>query len=169
MDSCEVVKPSPFIKVLLKETDDMLLFESNSFTVLRDADDANLIEQDNKRYDFLTIGKGKQRKTSNAESQTIDALYKTRSINTDRIRQMDAGTFVSNYDMFDTYVDLERDTKTLDVDLVDKHARLDITTYSLDGAVDLSEMLRLVCLHFEIAVILTLTSTGQASRSNCHR
>lgn len=136
-------KMSPtFMKIQLTETDDALLYENNSFTVMVGTDDAEVVHEDNKLYDNLTIGKGNQRKTVNVETQTVDALYKSRAINTDRIAQITADTFVSNYDMFDTYADLERFTESLDLDCDDKHDTLDVTTYSKEGSDDLSFVLQ---------------------------
>lgn len=137
-------KRTTFIKIILRETDDMLLYENNAYTVLMDdAEERAAVEADNARYDFLTIGKGKQRKTNEAEAQTQQQLVKTRAVNTDRIRTKAVGTFVSNYDMFDTYADLESHTQNLDVEAVDKTETLAITTYTLEGSgVDLNELLQ---------------------------
>lgn len=135
-------KHTTFIKIILRETEDMLLYENNAYTVLMDdADELAAVTEDNARYDFLTVGKGKQRKTSDAEAQTQQKLVKTRAVNTDRIRTKTVGTFVSNYDMFDTYADLESHTTNLDVDAVDKTEILAITTYTLEGS-DLNELLQ---------------------------
>lgn len=131
-----------FLKITLRQTEDILLYENNAYTVLEDADEREAVEADNERYEFLTTGKGKQRKTSNAEAQTNQKLLKTRAVNTDRIRKKTVGTFVSNYDMFDTYADLERHTKSLNVDGIDEKETLDITTYSLEGCDDLNAILQ---------------------------
>lgn len=134
-------KSTTFIKINLKETDDILLYESNAYTVLLDADERDAVAADNERYNYLTIGKGKQRKTSTAEAQTQQKLLKSRAVNTDRIRTQTVGTFVSNYDMFDTYADLERHTQSLDVNCLDKTEKLDITTYVIEGRTNLNELL----------------------------
>lgn len=138
------LKSTTFLKIILRETSDMVLYENNAYTVLLDeAEERAAVEMDNERYDFLTIGKGQQRKTSDAEAQTQQKLLKTRAVNTDRIRKKTVGTFVSNYDMFDTYADLESHTTNLDVEAIDKTETLAITTYTLEGSgVDLSELLQ---------------------------
>lgn len=136
---CE--KILPFIKIIIRETDDILLYESNSITVPKDSDEAPIVEASNSQYDYMTIGKGKNRRTSEAEAQTTNILYKTRAVNTERIKKSNIGTFVSNYDMFDTYADLAR--KTTSLDSLDKQVKIEITTYSL-GSDDPDEKLRYI-------------------------
>lgn len=120
----------------------MLLFDMNSCTALRDTAEASIIEEDNKRYDYLVMGTGKHRKTNDVETQTLNALYKTRAINTDHIEKSTTGTFVSNYDMYDTYSNLERTTECIQIDYNDRHEQLDITTYSKETDGDLSNALK---------------------------
>lgn len=131
-----------FKKIRLKETDDMLLFDNNSYTAVCGTDEANAIEEDNKRYDYLVTGTGKHRKMNDVETQTFNALYKTRAINTDHIEKSTTGTFVSNYDMYDTYANLERTTECIQIDYDDRHEQLDVTTYSKAGSYDLSNALK---------------------------
>lgn len=76
--------------------------------------------------------KGKNRRTCEAEAQTSDILYKSRSANTERIKKLNVATFVSNYDMYDTYENLERSTKSCDI----LNSKIVITTYSREGGVD---------------------------------
>lgn len=134
-------KPSApkFMKIRLTVTEEIILYESNSVTVPSDGDDAAKILDSNARYKYLTIGKGKNRITCDAETQTINTLFKSRSANTDRLKQSNVGTFVSNYDMFDTYEDLGRHTKYLELD---EEAKIEITTYTRDGKNDENEALR---------------------------
>lgn len=116
-----------FMKIRLKETDDMLLYENNSYTVLCDSDEANTIENHNE----LIVGKEKHRTMNDNETQTINAHYKTRGVNTDHIETTTTKTFVSNYDMHDTYEDLETKTERIEIDLDDdRHEQLNVTTYS---------------------------------------
>lgn len=176
---------SVFMKIRLRESDDLLLFENNSYTVLRDtvSDDAAATTTtktalstqaeteteaagittvmptttavatasssslttaqayDEKLDVRLMMDKEKHRKTNNVETQTVDAHYKTRAINTNHIEKSMAGTFVSLYDMHDTYTNLERTTQCIQIDYDDRHEQLDITTYTRDGQSDLSEAL----------------------------
>lgn len=129
---------SRFMKIRLGESDDLLLFENNSYTVSRDT--CNAQEYD-KRDAQLLLDKEKHQKTNNVETQTIDAHYKTRSINTNHIEKSMAGTFVSNYDMHDTYANLERTTQCIQIDYDDRHEQLDITTYTRDDGYNLSQEL----------------------------
>lgn len=138
--------PSPqdamaFMKIRLKESADLLLYENNSYTVLAGTDEATAVLAENERYDDLTIGKGQQRKIREFETQTAEPLRKTRAINTDRIDEKAVGTYVSNYDMFDTYAQLERTVQCIDIGRADEddnvgHETLNVTTYTRDGDVN---------------------------------
>lgn len=130
--------PNQFIKVVLRETDDIVLYESPSLTVLKGTEEAVAVEKANADYEFLTVGKGKNRRTSDAETQTKDILVKSRSANTERIKKVEQGSFVSNYDMFDTYADLERTTKEYTMD----EKKIEITTYMRQGDENIDELLR---------------------------
>lgn len=121
----------PFSKITLRETEDIDLFQSNSFTVPRESEEAAVVEAQNEAYDYLTIGKGRQRRTGEAETQTTNFLYKSRSVNTDLVKKNSVGTFVSNYDMFDTYADLERNTQS--INSLDKRNKIELTTYKTGG------------------------------------
>lgn len=139
-----------FMKIRLRESDDLLLFENNSYTMLRDnnssttatgnCDDDALMDETNRSVQLM-MDKEKHRKTNNVETQTVDAHYKTRAINTNHIEKSMAGTFVSNYDMHDTYTNLERTTQCIQIEYDDRHEQLDITTYTIDGCNDLSQEL----------------------------
>lgn len=122
----------PFIKIIVRETDDIELYSANSHTVPQDSAEAAAVIEDNKRYDYLTIGKGRARRTSEAEAQTPSTLYKSRAINTDRVRRQNVASYVSNFDMFDTYAELEKSTTTLDADDV----QIAMTTYKGGGVGD---------------------------------
>lgn len=124
-----VTPPPPFVKITLHETDDMVLFERNSTTVSHDSEEAAQVNADN-----LTMCNGLKRRTKESETQTNIVLYKSRTVNTDLVKKRCAGTFVSNYDMFDTYADLARNTQSMDS--LDKQAKIEITTYSLSGVLD---------------------------------
>lgn len=104
----------PFIKIVVRETDDIDLYAANSITVPKEDEEARRVEEDNKLYDYLTVGKGRTRRTSEAEAQTAMTLFKTRAVNTDRVRRSNIASYVSNFDMFDTYAELERSTQTLE-------------------------------------------------------
>ncbi|TMW49605.1 hypothetical protein DOY81_005314, partial [Sarcophaga bullata] len=94
--------PYPFVRIVLRKTELILLYEQHSMTAIKNTDDGNNVESDNKTYDFLTIGRGKVRRRSEAESQTFDSLLKSREVNTIRIKTCDVGTYVSYFEMYDT-------------------------------------------------------------------
>lgn len=157
------------MKIRLRESDDFLLYESNSYTMVRDSNvpDAkttttgdttksqSVNNNDDKKQQqwrrrllpiqFLTDNEKHRGKTNTVETQTVDAHYKTRAINTNHIEKLTAGTFVSNYDMHDTYVNLEHTTQCVQLDYEDRHEQLDITTYTRTddggGCYDLSQEL----------------------------
>ncbi|KAM7350044.1 dynein axonemal intermediate chain 4-like [Cochliomyia hominivorax] len=96
-----------FIRIILRKTELQLLYEQHSSTALKNTEDGNYVEEDNKVYDYLTIGRGKIRRRSEAETQTTDALLKARDVNTWEIKTRDVATYVSYFEMFDTYKMLE--------------------------------------------------------------
>lgn len=133
---------SLFMKIRLRESDDLLLFENNSYTVLRGTIATDAQADDKRDAQLMMMDKEKHRKTNNVETQTVDAHYKTRAINTNHIEKSMVGTFVSNYTVHDTYTNLERTTQCIQIDYDDRHEQLDITTYTrADGCNDLSEEL----------------------------
>lgn len=61
--------------------------------------------EDNQQYDFLTIGKGRNRKVIHAEVQTQEILLKSRTTEARRPRRKHNYAFASNWEMYDTYND----------------------------------------------------------------
>jgi len=82
--------------------------------------------------------KGKNRRTSEGEAQTTDILFKTRGVNTRLVKKSNSGTFVSNYDMYDTYADLQRFTTTSHDQLI----KIEMTTYKNEGSDEFVKKLR---------------------------
>ncbi|XP_054730955.1 dynein axonemal intermediate chain 4 [Anastrepha obliqua] len=93
----------PFIKVVLRKTAEIFLFEQNSCTVAKGSEEAELVEQDNRVYEYLTAGRGKIRRRSEAETQTKDIFKITRTVNTTVKKNTESATYVSFFEMFDTY------------------------------------------------------------------
>lgn len=60
-----------FLKIVLRETDDVVLFECTSTTVPAESEIAASVLEDNAKYEYLTIGKGKHRPTLDAEVHNI--------------------------------------------------------------------------------------------------
>lgn len=130
-----------FDKIYLHETEDMLFYEQNCCTVLRDTADIEAHKRENERYDNLVSSKEKLRRASSVETQTVDCHFKTRLINTDYNLKSIAGAFVSNYDMYDTYTDLGRKTESVQIDIDNHCEQLNITTYTTSDCSDLSQSL----------------------------
>lgn len=124
--------PKHFIKLKLTETEDIVIFENTSLTVPKGSEEAEYVEKYNDDYDYLTKGPGKNRRTNEAEVQTENVLVKSRSANTERIKQQDQESFVSNFEMFDTYADLAKRTKEIHLD-DESHRKIELTTYSREG------------------------------------
>lgn len=128
-----VIKQPPkavHIKIILTETDNITYYECRSTTELKGTPEAAEVDKVNARYLFLTVGKGRNRRTSEAETQTMEIVYKSRPANTVRIQQNTQSSFVSNYDMYDTYIDVQRSTKKI---ATDENKKIEITTYSNEG------------------------------------
>lgn len=116
----------------MSETDDIVLYETVSLTVAKGTPEALEVEEYNNKYEYLTKGPGKNRRTCEAEVQTENVLVKSRSVNTERIKKQDQESFVSNFEMFDTYADLAKRTKEIQLD-DELHRKIELTTYSRDG------------------------------------
>ena len=140
-DHSSAKKPQHFFKLILTESDDIVLYECASLTVPKESEEAAAVEKYNKEYEFLTTGGGKNRRTSNAEVQTGNFIVKSRSANTERIKKLDQGSFVSNFEMYDTYKDLAVKTKEISLD-DDTQGKMALTTYSHDNMENIDEMLR---------------------------
>lgn len=123
------------VKIILKDTDDMLLFDSNSYCVLADSEEATKVIEMNRRYDELLAKKMNKNQLEaqdefNVETQTFEPLTKPRAINTDLIEVKEVGCVVSNYEMFDTYADLEHISESFTVTGTTKIGQITITSYS---------------------------------------
>lgn len=128
------------MKLQLTETDDIVLYETASLTVPKGTEEAAAVEKYNADYEYITKGAGKNRRTSEAEVQTENLLVKSRSANTERIKKEEQGSFVSNFEMFDTYTDLAVQTKHLELDDSGKK-KIQITTYVREGMENIDETL----------------------------
>ncbi|XP_030375496.1 WD repeat-containing protein 78 [Scaptodrosophila lebanonensis] len=91
-----------FVKVTLKKTEFVEIFTQNSTTVLKGSPEADEVEKDNRQYDYLTVGKGKVRRRSDNDAQTNVVLMTSRAVNTIMIDSATVGSYVSNFEMYDT-------------------------------------------------------------------
>ena len=161
-------KPKHFIKLQLTETDDIVLYESASLTVPKGTEEATAVEKYNKDYEYLTKGAGKNRRTSDAEVQTENLLVKSRSSNTERIKKEEKGSFVSNFEMFDTYAELARSTKELELD-DESNRKVELTTYLREGMEHVDETLAKNENFFLSSMILQRLLAGNVFRERQKR
>lgn len=91
------------ITITLTETPVVYLLEMPSISAEIGTEEGEQVEKDNEYYDYLTIGKGRNRKTTNAEIQTIDSLLKTRYTYAENYKKRNNHAFASAWDMLDTY------------------------------------------------------------------
>ncbi|KAK5645037.1 hypothetical protein RI129_006337 [Pyrocoelia pectoralis] len=98
-----LVKMPPHISLLLKETPTIFLLELPSKTVDKNSDEAAQVEKDNSTYEYLTVGKGRNRKVVNAEVQTAQILLKTRTTEAEDVKRKHNEAFASEWDMYDSY------------------------------------------------------------------
>ncbi|XP_061397842.1 dynein axonemal intermediate chain 4-like [Musca vetustissima] len=144
----------PFIRVVLRKTELILLYEQQSMTAIKNTEDGNYAEKDNKEYDYLTIGKGKVRRRSDAETQTNDSLFKSRKVNTIRKDTTDTGSYVSYFEMFDTYRKLEEVDPFALEDQEDKTEKENITKLSREQ--QFAAIVKLPSFHWASTVLKRL-------------
>ncbi|KAB0795109.1 hypothetical protein PPYR_11948 [Photinus pyralis] len=97
------VKMPSHISLLLKETPTYFLLELPSKTVDKDSEEAAQVEIENSTYEYLTVGKGRNRKVVNAEVQTVQILKKTRTTEAEEVKRKHNEAFASEWDMYDSY------------------------------------------------------------------
>ncbi|KAH8365966.1 hypothetical protein KR093_007730 [Drosophila rubida] len=142
---------TPFIKVLLRTTPLVVLFERPSMTAELDSDEGRLVLADNQRYAELLAGTDKSLRTVDADTQTVTALKKSRLVNTESLCTAQVGSYVSNFEMFDTYKDLEASTKSVQVQ---GEQQMQVTTYKVGGVDQFEAINRLPS--FRLALMLTM-------------
>ncbi|KAK4876062.1 hypothetical protein RN001_012484 [Aquatica leii] len=98
-----VLQMPSHISLLLKETNTFYLLDLPSKTVEKGSEEGTLVEADNERYEYLTEGKGRNRRVINAEVQTVQVLLKTRSTEAETFLRKHNHAFASEWDMYDSY------------------------------------------------------------------
>lgn len=117
IDETKIEIPIPeHISLILSETETFFLLDLPSSTVMKQSEDANAVEEDNKLYDFLTKGKGRNRKVISVGIQTVPVLKKARDTITKKRRYKHCSTYVSAWEMFDTYRDLDKKSSDEETD-----------------------------------------------------
>lgn len=112
-------------KYLLKENEDTLLYQQNCCTVIRESNDLDDIESNIEGNEEEIISR-----RSDVETQTYYSHSKTRFVHTGYVAKSESGCFVSNYDMHDTYINLEHTTESVRINVDDHQEQLNITNFS---------------------------------------
>ncbi|XP_069672713.1 dynein axonemal intermediate chain 4 [Periplaneta americana] len=102
------------VTVVLTETPTIFLFDRTSYTAEQDSVDGAAVEKDNKYYEYVTVGKGRFRKTNSTIAQTMDLLKKTRMTMAWATSRRSKSTYVSAWEMYDTYGVTEREKTDFD-------------------------------------------------------
>ncbi|XP_047527772.1 dynein axonemal intermediate chain 4 [Vanessa atalanta] len=98
----------PEILVVLKETETCFLFEMQSYSYDKGTPEGNTVEEENEFYQYITVGKGKNRKMVTEETQTKECVSQSRHTLATRPQKKNAIAFASLWDMHDTYARLAR-------------------------------------------------------------
>ncbi|KAJ8725889.1 hypothetical protein PYW08_004072 [Mythimna loreyi] len=93
----------PEIAITLKETETVFLFSLPSLTYDKGTPDGNVVEEENAYYEYITVGKGRNRKMVGQETQTKETIKQTRHSLATRPQKKNAMCFASMWDMHDTY------------------------------------------------------------------
>lgn len=94
------------IFVVFKETETKFIFSLPSFSFDKGSSDATAVEAENEFYQYITVGKGKNRKMVVEETQTKALVTQTRHTLATRPQKKNAMSFASTWDMHDTYARL---------------------------------------------------------------
>lgn len=87
-------------------------FEIPSEIILKSNDEAKALIEFNKHYEYLTSGEGKIRPKGHIEIQTDITYNKPKATNTE-IESQQKGTFVRNFDIFDTFASGDSNQKSM--------------------------------------------------------
>lgn len=91
------------ILVMLKETNTVFLFDLPSYSYDKGSSEGNIAEEENEYYQYITVGKGRNRKMVVEETQTKFSVTQTRHTLAVRPEKKNAVSFASMWDMHDTY------------------------------------------------------------------
>lgn len=92
-----------YITIVLNETNTIFLLDLPSSIIPRETDEGEAAEMDNRLYEYLTTGKGRNRKVASIGIQTRPVLMKTRNTEPVQYKFNKSSTFASNWVMYDTY------------------------------------------------------------------
>ncbi|KAH8415714.1 hypothetical protein KR222_010696, partial [Zaprionus bogoriensis] len=91
-----------FVKVTLRKSDFFEVHNQISTTVAKGSPEGDQVEASNRYYEYLTVGKGKVRRRSDNDAQTTIVLTNARAVNTICVEYATVGSYVSNFEMYDT-------------------------------------------------------------------
>ncbi|XP_026747648.1 WD repeat-containing protein 78 [Trichoplusia ni] len=98
----------PEIFITLKETETVFLFELPSVSYDKGTPEGTIIEEENTYYEYITVGKGRNRKMVTEETQTKECIKQTRHTLATRPQKKNAESFASMWDMHDTYAKIAK-------------------------------------------------------------
>ena len=107
MDSDTFYAKSDRVTITLKETETFFIFEMPQRTVDPQTPEGQAVLAENERYQYITVGAGSNRKLADAETQTPQIYTKSRGTFIGRKKRRNQGTFVSNWEIYDTYQSIE--------------------------------------------------------------
>ncbi|XP_013194153.2 dynein axonemal intermediate chain 4 [Amyelois transitella] len=106
----------PEIFVVFKETETHYLFELPCFSFEKGSTEGTTVEEENEYYQYITVGKGRNRKMVGEETQTQQRVTQTRHTLCTRPKKKNAIAFASMWDMHDTYAQLAKVKKEKEPD-----------------------------------------------------
>ncbi|KAH8262518.1 hypothetical protein KR026_010085, partial [Drosophila bipectinata] len=115
-----------FVKITLRKSDFFELQSQPQTTVAKGSTEGDEVERDNRTYEYLTVGKGKIRRRSDNDAQTDCVLVTSRAVNTILLTQETVGSYVSNFEMYDTLHNLVKPTFSVGTAVTDSQTQLDV-------------------------------------------
>ncbi|XP_026330013.1 WD repeat-containing protein 78-like [Hyposmocoma kahamanoa] len=97
----------PELFIALKETETVYLYDLPTYCYEKGTAEGSATEEDNEYYLYITVGKGRNRKMVNEETQTKSVMSSTRHTLATRPKKRNQICFASMWDMFDTYAQLK--------------------------------------------------------------
>ncbi|XP_021180949.2 dynein axonemal intermediate chain 4 [Helicoverpa armigera] len=104
----ELTSYPPEMKITLKETKTVVLFSIPCISYDKGTHEANAVEEENAYYEYITIGKGRNRKMVHQTTQTKEVIKQSRHTLATRPKNKNAIAFASLWDMHDTYEQIAR-------------------------------------------------------------
>lgn len=103
-----VMSYPPRVVLVFKETETVFLYGLPSYSYDKGSEAGNVVEENNEFYQYITVGKGRNRKMVVEETQTEPVVSQSRHTLAVRPDKKNAAAFASMWDMHDTYARLAR-------------------------------------------------------------